>query len=193
MSSPDTRKIIADAAISLFMQNGYDGTSISDIRKASGATTGSIYHFFTNKAGLAIAIWQDAIRGWQSCFEALKASDKPEDQIKATVHSLLIWARANPSHFRVYDEILSLSRSLTAFEPIRDSVERGHAVSAGMYADWAAKGAVRNHPWHIARALMIGPSLEALRAAEHLTETDIAALVEAAWDAVTASARSRPG
>lgn len=191
MSSPDTRNAIADAAISLFIENSYSGTSIADIRKASGATTGSIYHFFASKAGLAIAIWQDAIGGWQSCFEEMNAADTPEDQIRATVLSLLCWARANPAHFRVYDEILSLSRSLEEFAPIRQSVEQGHAVSAKMYGEWAAAGAVVDYPWHIARALMVGPSLEALRASEHLTQSDCAALTEAAWRAVCTSDHRR--
>ncbi|HTO27428.1 MAG TPA: TetR family transcriptional regulator, partial [Devosia sp.] len=42
----DRRRQILDAALSAFLERGYAATSIADIRARSGASTGSIYHFF---------------------------------------------------------------------------------------------------------------------------------------------------
>ncbi len=48
-SSPptgDTRERIITATHELFRRQGFNGTSLSQVVKASGATTGSLYHFF---------------------------------------------------------------------------------------------------------------------------------------------------
>jgi len=184
MSNAETPQRVADAAIKLFLNKGYTGTSIADICDASGVTTGSIYHFFGSKAGIAIHVWQDAIAGWKSASEAHVAADSAKAYIKASISGLLHWARANPAHFGVYDEILMLSRSLDEFSPIRQEIEQGHAVSRDLYATWVSANAVKNIPWLRARALMMGPALELLRSGGDVDDTDIAKLSEAAWAAV---------
>ena len=187
MSSPKTRDVIAKAAITLFLEKGYQETSIADIRATSGATTGSIYHFFGNKAGVAVAIWEDAISGWKQAFEAIDPGAEAEAQIRATVESLLIWGRGNAAHFAVYDEIAFLSRTIPDFQRIVARIDEGHAVSSRMYLDWVEAGAVADLPWPLARALMMGPGLEALRSGAALDDPTIARLSAVAWAAV------RPG
>ena len=59
MSTPDRRQAILDAALASFVARGYLATSISDIRAASGASTGSIYHFFAGKGALAEALLRE--------------------------------------------------------------------------------------------------------------------------------------
>ncbi len=51
ISSTTCDKIVKNA-IGLFNQKGYDGTSISDISKASGVSKGILYHYFMNKDAL---------------------------------------------------------------------------------------------------------------------------------------------
>ncbi len=54
--SPTRDKIIT-ASNELFRRYGYNGTSLSQISDASGATTGSIYHFFPGgKVDLGVAV-----------------------------------------------------------------------------------------------------------------------------------------
>ena len=49
-----TRERIVTATNELFRRRGYNGTSLKDVTVASGATTGSLYHFFPGgKAELA--------------------------------------------------------------------------------------------------------------------------------------------
>jgi len=45
-SSADTRERILTATNELFRRQGFNGTSLSQIVKASSSTTGSLYHFF---------------------------------------------------------------------------------------------------------------------------------------------------
>lgn len=46
------KKKIVEEAIKLFVQYGYDRTTIADISEATGFSTGSIYNFFGNKVGI---------------------------------------------------------------------------------------------------------------------------------------------
>jgi AcrR family transcriptional regulator len=45
----EKRRIIADAAIKLFLQQGVQETSIRDIAKATDISTGNLYHYYESK------------------------------------------------------------------------------------------------------------------------------------------------
>ncbi len=49
LTGDERRRSILEAALDCFLEKGYIATTINDIREASGATTGSIYHFFDGK------------------------------------------------------------------------------------------------------------------------------------------------
>ena len=51
------RKEILQAALSCFSEQGFDATTVEQIRHRSGASTGSIYHHFKNKAHIAAALY----------------------------------------------------------------------------------------------------------------------------------------
>lgn len=55
-SSP--RDQVLDAALELFVEHGYFGTSVHDIVRASQVSIGSIYHHFGDKEGVARALYQ---------------------------------------------------------------------------------------------------------------------------------------
>jgi AcrR family transcriptional regulator len=51
-----TRDRIIEAARELFYKQGYTATGIAQILKASGANSGSLYHFFPSKEDLLVAV-----------------------------------------------------------------------------------------------------------------------------------------
>lgn len=51
------RETVLDSALYLFAQKGYFNTSISDIVRHSGVSTGSIYHHFSDKLDIARALY----------------------------------------------------------------------------------------------------------------------------------------
>lgn len=51
-----TRERLVEAARDLFLVNGYHATGIAQILKASGANSGSLYHFFPTKEDLLLAV-----------------------------------------------------------------------------------------------------------------------------------------
>jgi AcrR family transcriptional regulator len=69
-----TRDRIIVATNEVFRRYGYNGTSLSQISKASGATIGSIYHFFPGgKESLAVAVVDATGEVYRELFEAIAA------------------------------------------------------------------------------------------------------------------------
>jgi TetR/AcrR family transcriptional repressor of nem operon len=52
----DTKQRLAFTAMRLFSEKGYESTSVSDILKAAGANSGSLYHFFATKQDLLMEV-----------------------------------------------------------------------------------------------------------------------------------------
>ena len=51
------QEAVLAAAMALFVERGYFGTSVHDIVRASNVSIGSIYHHFGDKAGIARALY----------------------------------------------------------------------------------------------------------------------------------------
>lgn len=68
--SAETRERILAAAVDLFADLGYDGTTIADITDAAQITTGSFYYHFDSKESLASAVIEE---GWPRFFRVVDA------------------------------------------------------------------------------------------------------------------------
>lgn len=74
---------ILDAAISVFIENGFEETSMRQIASAAGLTTGAIYHHFKNKDEL----FYHAVR--EAMYFAQKLSERDEcSNLKSTENML---------------------------------------------------------------------------------------------------------
>ena len=91
---------ILDAALACFDENGYDATTIEQIRALSGASVGSIYHHFGGKEQIAAALYVDALRDYQDGFLALLDAGPAERAIKGVVRHHLRWVETNPARAR---------------------------------------------------------------------------------------------
>lgn len=58
-ASLEKKEQIFRTAISLFQQNGFHQTTITDICRATGMTVGSIYHFYDGKEGILLRLYED--------------------------------------------------------------------------------------------------------------------------------------
>ena len=185
----ERRSTILDSAQSLFLSKGYSGTTIADIRDASGASTGSIYHAFGSKEGIALALVQRAVEGWSLATQAAQRGDSIEAQIRASVEGLLLWGTANPEAFRILDELRTVGERGKAGEELATFLDRGKTASRDLLAEHARRGEVRDLPWPLAPALILGPTYEYLRIPQRYpsaepASTVLAQLSDAAWQAV---------
>lgn len=185
---PRRRDKILAAALACFLDKGYVATTIADIRAASGATTGSIYHFFPGKGTLALALLEQAIAGWTAAGPA--AADPAaagEVAIKGSVHGLVTWGLGNLDLFRFLEEIRTLSVTDPDFSGLARMLAQGQDAARQRYAAAVAAGLCRPLPWPLAHSLLLGPTYNLLRlVAAGATPPEGAAdlLAEAAWDAV---------
>lgn len=85
----DRRRIILNAAAELFSTQGFDRTTIRDIAGQAGLLPGSVYHYFSSKEELYMAVHQEGFRSVMLQLQAAvdEASD-PWERLKRafTVH-----------------------------------------------------------------------------------------------------------
>jgi AcrR family transcriptional regulator len=71
----ETRRAILQAAVRLFGEKGYDGTSIEDLARAAGIGKGTVYGYFQDKNEIFLAFCDEEI---DYVFSVLAASSNPE-------------------------------------------------------------------------------------------------------------------
>lgn len=192
-SRPASRKIqIKLAALDCFLTNGYVATSIADIRKRSGATTGSIYHFFDNKSALAFELFNESIASWQDSTRRATHSNSPEQLVRASVLGLIDWALDEPGQFQFMDEIRALAPTHAELAQCAAALLEGQVQAETMFATLIDQQVVRPLPWSLAHALMLGPTYDFLRHAstapfaDEIVQSARTHLPDMAWQAVRA-------
>lgn len=73
------RAQIIEAAISCFLEKGYTNTSMSDIIKASGLSSGSIYSHFTGKEDILVSAINERLENVKNLYAALPEGAGPQD------------------------------------------------------------------------------------------------------------------
>lgn len=87
------RDELLDTALALFLENGYDRTSVEQITTAVGVAKGTFYHYFTTKQDLLGQLVdrftdelfveaEDAVRGSGSAIERLRRLITASSQVK---------------------------------------------------------------------------------------------------------------
>ena len=82
------REAVLRVAIDLFIAQGYDATSISDLAASLGVTKSAVYHHFPSKQALLAAALDEALEGLDTAVaEAARATDgrSAHDRLRATV------------------------------------------------------------------------------------------------------------
>jgi AcrR family transcriptional regulator len=158
------RDAILDAALDCFLLHGVAGTTIDDLRSASGASVGCIYHHFGGKEQLAAALYVQILASYHDAFLAsLKTSRSARAGVEGAVHHHLRWVAARPSHAKYLfhcREPEVVSESNRAAKELNVSF---YAEAGGWLADHVRQGRIRALAPELYHALWMGPSLEYTR------------------------------
>ena len=93
-----TRDRLVSTARHLFARDGFDATTNRDIAAAAGITTGAIYHYFSSKADLYVAVYTETIDFVYGEFErAVVHHDNLLDQYVAVLDAAGRMNDADPS------------------------------------------------------------------------------------------------
>jgi AcrR family transcriptional regulator len=98
----DSRTLIMAAALKLFVQHGFEGTSIDDIRQAAGfKSKASLYTHFRNKEEVAAALLDKYSRQQEAALLSAyeKAPSDPLSQLAATGRAFIEWALTHRDEF----------------------------------------------------------------------------------------------
>lgn len=92
---PDARTRVLDAAVELFADRGYDGTSIAQVITRAGVAKGGFYHHFASKEALLYEVYGDLIsRQLRGMHDILARSLPPADTLRALIDDLVITTAA---------------------------------------------------------------------------------------------------
>jgi len=161
---PGARERILSASLDLFLEKGVASVRTEEICRAAGVSNGSLFHAFRSKEAIAVVLYVEAIASYQEALLAELGRGRPARQ---TVRGLVLahwkWVAANGQQARFLFEMGRPDWHAEAAERTRDLNARIEAA----YGDWWT-GAVRagetyDMPVAAARALVLGPSMMALR------------------------------
>lgn len=130
-----TRQSLVDAALKLFGQRGYSGTTLRLIAEEAGCSRGPIYWHFANKEEL----FEEILAYSQAPLEQLVAihhdSNDPE---RAADEFSRQWLRllVDDNYFRQSFEIFLNKTEFT--EAVSESLERERALTASLIATFAS-------------------------------------------------------
>ncbi|MBE1442417.1 TetR/AcrR family transcriptional regulator [Paenibacillus sp. OAS669] len=181
------RDKIMEAALVLFAERGYDGTTVPMIADKAEVGTGTIYRYFENKEALVNALFQDCVQGLHDTVKR----DYPEaggvrEQFRHVFFAMVRFAKANIHGFYFVDTH-SNARYLDpeSRESFRQLMDFLHAYAAA----GIQQGIIRPSQANVLIAIVFGAFAKvfSLIRAGKLTETPqmLGQLEESCWDAVS--------
>lgn len=91
------RDLVMASALRLFTGNGYFNTSIPDIVRDSGVSTGSIYHHFGDKEGIAKTLFDTLVNWMEEALQQIeKKNSSAQDRCRDTIQLLFQIAEEEP-------------------------------------------------------------------------------------------------
>lgn len=108
-----TRQRILDVAIDLFIEQGYDGTSLREIAERVGVTKAALYHHFAGKAEIVSAVLEpftDVQRTWLDGVDA----DPSDQQWAEALYEVIDWMVDNQRLFQLFERNREVFEALHA-------------------------------------------------------------------------------
>jgi len=134
---------LIDAALRLFADKGFEGTSVQDVVAAAGVTKGAMYHYFASKDDLLHEIYARVLRVQQERLDQFAQLDAP---IPERVHGAAADVVANvtenlPSMVIFFRSLHQLGEEQQA--RVRQERRRYHETFRAMIRDGQASGDFR--------------------------------------------------
>ena len=95
-----TRQKILDAARRMFVQRGYDATTMRAIAAKIGYTPTAIYHHFEDKEALVAELSALDFRAFAQALQDIGAVADPVERLRRTGRAYVAFGVANPMHYQ---------------------------------------------------------------------------------------------
>jgi AcrR family transcriptional regulator len=104
----DKQRAILNAALTLFVEYGFHATPTSKIASAAGVANGTLFHYYSTKDELIIALYVDIKTRMAGCMMADDVAHLPlKDQCQSFFVSALQWGLQHQSEFRFVQQFSS--------------------------------------------------------------------------------------
>ncbi|MBS4730333.1 TetR/AcrR family transcriptional regulator [Mycobacterium sp. SM1] len=102
---------ITDAALTLFIRQGLDATSMEQIGQAAGMTKGSVYFYFNSKNGVLMHLLDRAeeVAVNRTCARVEQSSGSATDRLVAFLHSHAVIGEAD-ARYMILIMLISIER-----------------------------------------------------------------------------------
>lgn len=149
------RTNVLNTALELFSERGYFNTSIHDIRRTAGVSTGAIYHHFQNKEALARSLYETLLQQMDQAIEdACFGKDGCLDRSRAIIEKMFSLTLEQQLNMQFI--LLAQHREYLPDEPPICSSKPFQAMKK-VVTEGMAAGEVREmEPWVAATAMFGG-------------------------------------
>lgn len=159
--APSTRHRLLQCGAELFLRQGFDATSLDQVRVAAGASNGSLYHHFPSKAHLARALYLQALDEYHAFVTpALEGGPSAAAGVRALVSRHIQWVLRNPQAARVLQDL----RGATRVDGQAPDWAAVNAQAFGRLKDWiateVAAGRMLDLPFAVWLALVLAPVMQ---------------------------------
>jgi AcrR family transcriptional regulator len=97
----EARRAILDATEGLLIEAGGDDFSIRTLAERCGYTPPTIYHYFSDKAGLLDALLEERFARLLASVEDIPESEDPVENLRRMVEAFVDFGRKNPAFYRL--------------------------------------------------------------------------------------------
>ncbi len=107
-SVADKQRDILNAALTLFVENGFHATPTSMIAKKAGVANGTLFHYYSTKDELIVALYTEIKTGLAKCVLAGDTeAETMKDKWKRYYTTAIEWGVDNPKEFRFTQQFIS--------------------------------------------------------------------------------------
>ena len=119
----EKKALIMKSALELFANQGFHGTSISDIAKKAGISKGLLYNYFTSKDKLILEILLNGFNELVKVFDPNKDGILTRDELKYLINEIFTIMQGDLHYWRLYFSVLTQpSVNQLAAEKLMDNV-----------------------------------------------------------------------
>jgi AcrR family transcriptional regulator len=142
----DTRRLILDAALELFSEGGFAGTSMRQIARAVGVRESALYHHFPSKVAIFDELLREVGPGRSELLDTLDLdallADGPEPLLRFIAH-LLFEGWATPREQKFMRLMMAEGPRLKEAGIVQAAIASAQGRVGRLLAELARRGAIR--------------------------------------------------
>lgn len=179
------RSQILNAALRCFLQQGVEATTIEQIRAASGASHGSIYHHFGSKEAIALAVYAEAIQGYHELtLGRLRAETSAAAGVRAVIAAHVEWVQSDRELALFLTRVEMSDLSGAAAVGVAEILQGFFRAVYEWLQPFIQRGEIRRIPPSLCVPLLLGPTASFCRHwLAHRLDLDLPELIDVLSDA----------